>query len=646
MVNTLHDRLDLNPQQRAAVEYFDTPLLLIAGAGSGKTSVLTNKIAYIAQAKGISPNRILAITFTKKSANEMSERTASLLGRKPRWVSTFHSFCVKILREDIGHLGKAFTKEFVIYDIEDTKKILKDVLNRLNFKADDADTARGIISKAKQEYRSNVFDRIASLPYPQNAYAPVAEDYQKTLEQSNALDYDDIIYYTVQLLISQETVRQKWQNRFDAILVDEFQDTNDIQYTLIQLLYRKEHIFFAVGDYNQCIYTWRGSKPSNLFRFLEDFRAVDMKLEKNYRSTKKILTLANEVVSTINSSWSDKVIRLHTDNDAEGEIKYFEAENGMEENIRIAEKITSLVRHHDYKYSDIAILIRMAFLSRGLESAFMSYGIPYTVVSGLAFYERAEVKDLLAYLRLMANPKDKAAFERIINVPSRAIGDVTISNIRQNYKTNWLQALKDTKLSAKQQTFVTGFISMIEKHTAHIEDKPYSVLMDIISDIRYLEYIKQFYKEDYEDRIENISELSNVLKTVEDKEKKFSEFLEENILSSEQDKIGSDDTVKIMTCHAAKGLEFPVIFAPALEEEVFPAFRSLSNSTALEEERRLFYVTVTRAKERLYLSSAETRYKFGNESYMTMSRFLEDIEHLLKESKEVFKESQPDKQAS
>lgn len=626
----------LNPQQKEAVEYFDSPLLLIAGAGSGKTSVLTRKIAYMVKAKRINPNRILAITFTKKAASEMAERADHLLGRKPRWISTFHSFCVRVLREDIEALGKGFDRNFVIYDTDDSIKIIKAVLGRLNMKATDADTARSLISKAKQEYRTNIMDHIGKLPYPQNAFAPVAEEYQKDLEKSNALDYDDLLFFTVELFAQNKAIREKWQHRFDAIFIDEFQDTNEIQYTLIQLLHNRQFLF-AVGDYNQCIYTWRGSQPSNLFRFLEDFKAVDMKLEKNYRSTRRILEVANEVVSHINSAWADKVIQLHTDSETEGDIEYFETDTSAEENEKIAEKIISLTRHHDYSFSDIAILLRMSFLSRGLESTFMSYNIPYTVVSGLAFYERTEIKDLLAYLRFTANHKDKAAFDRIINTPSRGIGSVALAKIRDSYRTDWLQALRDTKLTARQRLNIGGFISMIEKHAAYIETKPYSALMDMLEDLRYVNYVKNEYKDNYEDRIENISELANVLKNIEDEEKSFSEFMEDYILTSDQDKIGSEQTVKIMTCHASKGLEFPVVFAPALEEEIFPAFRSLSNETALEEERRLFYVTITRAKERLYLSSSEMRMKFGNTTFMSKSRFLDEIEHLLvTESEEAF----------
>jgi DNA helicase-2/ATP-dependent DNA helicase PcrA len=617
----------LNPQQKAAVEYFGSPLFVSAGAGSGKTKVLTQKIAYLVKEKDIRPNRILAITFTKKAANEMAERIAKMLTIKPKWISTFHSFCVKVLREDIHMLRRSFDRRFVIYDTSDSLKLIKDILKRFSRETKEADEARDIISKAKQSFRSSIFDHIAALPYPASTYVEVAEEYQKDLERSNAMDYDDLIYFAVELLSGYPETRTKWQERFDHLLIDEFQDTNDIQFSLIKLLAGKSKNLFAVGDFFQCIYTWRGSRPSNIERFIREFGAKEMKLEKNYRSTKRILDIANTVVSKVECGWTDKVLELHTDNKEEGDVEYKKHADAISESVWIAEKIRQLSRNNTY--SDMAILIRMTFLSRALESVFMRHHIPYTIVSGVGFYQRAEIKDLLSYLRFIANPKDAAAFERVINTPGRGIGKKALLNIRQNFRNDWLQALRDTRLTAKQRLAVDIFVKTVEGYSNSVEDAPYTVLMGLIEDLGYFAHLDREYKEDSEDRMENVSELSNVLQALEEEGKPFSEFMEDNLLASEQDKIGKEDSVKILTLHAAKGLEWPVVFLPALEEGIFPSAKSLISQSAIEEERRLFYVGTTRAKEGLYLSSAESRMKFGQTSCMMKSRYLHEIKHHL-----------------
>jgi DNA helicase-2/ATP-dependent DNA helicase PcrA len=619
----------LNPQQKAAVQYLDSPLFLSAGAGSGKTKVLTHKIAYLVKEKAIKAHRILAITFTKKAANEMAERVEKMLGIKPRWISTFHSFCVKILREDVHTLGLPFDRRFVIYDEDDSIKVLKDVLKRQNRDRKEAVIAREVISKAKQEYRGSIIDHIKALPYPASSFAETAREYLGDLERSNAMDYDDLLYFTVHLLYSSPEVRKKWQEKFDYLMIDEFQDTNDIQFLLIKLLAGGKKGLFAVGDFFQCIYTWRGSRPSNIGKFISEFRAKEMRLEENYRSTKKILAIANTVVSKVSCSWSDRVLELRTDKEEEGEVKYVKKADGISESIWIAEKIRDLTSGH--KYSDIAVLIRMAFLSRGLESVFVQYGIPYSIVRGLAFYERAEVKELLSYLRFISNHRDKAAFERVINTPTRGIGKKGLSLIKGSFKTDWIQALRDTKLPQRQRISTDEFIKTVEKHTESVEERPYTVLMDLVEDLNYLDYLQKEYREDYEDRIENVSELANVLEKLQEEGKLFSEFMEDSLLSSDQDRIGSEDSVKILTLHAAKGLEWPVVFIPALEEEIFPSAKSLQSDSALEEERRLFYVGTTRAKERLFLSSVDARMKFGLTLCAMRSRYLREIRHHLTE---------------
>lgn len=616
----------LNQAQKAAVEHFGSPLLLLAGAGSGKTRVLTHKIGYLIKEKGFRPHRILAITFTKKAAQEMAGRVENMLAIRPRSISTFHSFCVRVLREDIAALGMNFDGKFVIYDQTDSRKTLKDILHRLSLDPKEADEVQRIISNAKQTYRENIVEYIASLPFPKDQYAEVAGIYQRYLEQSNALDYDDLIYYTTRLFANRAEVLGKWQDRYDFFMVDEFQDTNEIQYSLIRLLSAKNrNNIFVVGDPFQTIYTWRGAVPENILKFAADFKATEMKLEKNYRSTQKILDVANIIIGKVDRIWADKALTLHTDSVEDGAVEYRKAAYHEEENRRIAEKIKGFAR--DRSYSDIAILIRMSFLTRGLESTFMQYGIPYEIVRGLAFYERAEVKDLLCYLRLIANIRDGAAFDRVVKTPARGIGKKALAAITESFRTDWIQALTDTRLSRKQRTDADALVGMLSKHSDTVEEKPYTVLMSIITELGYLQYLEHEYKEDFEDRIENVSELCNVLLDIETEGKTFSEFMEDSLLASDQDRISQEESVKIMTVHAAKGLEWPVVFLPALEEGIFPSERSIMSMSgaALEEERRLFYVACTRAKEGLYLSSADYRMKFGRTSPMLPSRYIGEI---------------------
>jgi DNA helicase II / ATP-dependent DNA helicase PcrA len=619
----------LNIQQKEAVEHYGSPLLVLAGAGSGKTKVITHKIAWLIQKKGIKPNRILAITFTKKAAREMQERVEKLLSVKPKWISTFHSFCARMLREDIGALGRSYNGNFAIYDEHDSRKLLKDILSRAGLDPKLIDAARDAISKAKQSFRNNIVDHIGSLPYPQSAYAPIAAQYLEDMEKSNALDYDDLIYLAVELLAGNTEIRQRWQDRFDYILVDEYQDTNKIQYTLINLLVGKSGNICVVGDPQQCIYTWRGAHPLNILNFSKDFAAEETKLEINYRSTQKILDVANRVISKADSVWDGKVLKLTCDRDDEGETLYTKSNDNFAECSNVASKVKTLV-DMGYCYSDMAVLMRMSFVSRGFEYAFMDAGIPYEIIGGAAFYERVEVKDLLAYLRLMINKRDRAAFERSVNAPSRAMGAKSIAMIKENFADDWVQALRDTKLPPKQRAGADKFIKLIEDYAPMVDEKPYTVLMELLKEIQYEKYIADHYHEDFEERQGNISELANALKSVEVESRGFAQFLEDSVLAHEQDRIGPSDTVKVMTVHAAKGLEFPVVFVVALEEGIFPSARSLENPQQLEEERRLFYVAVTRAKERLYLSSALYRKRFGDEMYSQRSRYIAEIEDYIK----------------
>ncbi len=614
----------LNQEQKAAVEHFGSPLLVLAGAGSGKTRVLTHKIGYLIREKGLRPDRILAITFTKKAAQEMAERVERMLGIRPRSISTFHSFCVGVLREDIPALGMKYDRGFVIYDQADSRKTLKDILNRFNLDHREADDAQKVISGAKQAFREDIAAYIASQPFPRDRYAETADAYQRELEESNALDYDDLICCTTRLFVDRPGILAKWHDRYDYFMVDEFQDTNEIQYSLMKLLSAgNRNNVFVVGDPFQTIYTWRGAVPENILRFARDFRATEMKLEKNYRSARKILEVANIVIGGVDRMWADRVLTLRTDREEEGEVRYRSAAGSDEENRRIAEKIRDISSSHPF--SDIAVLIRMSFLSRSLESCFMQYGIPYEIVRGLAFYDRAEVKDLLCYLRIMTNTRDRAAFERVVNTPARGIGKKALAAIADSFVTDWIQALRDAGLPRRQRAGADALANMLTKYCGEAEEKPYSVLMSIIRELDFLECLKRDYKEDHEERIENVSELCNVLLSVETSGRRFSEFMEDSLLASDQDRISQEDSVKIMTIHAAKGLEWPVVFLPALEEGIFPSEKSLMDDAALEEERRLFYVACTRAKEGLYLSSADYRMKFGRTSLMLPSRYITEI---------------------
>lgn len=619
----------LNPQQREAVVHFGSPLLVLAGAGSGKTKVITHKIAWLVGEKGIRPNRILAITFTKKAAREMQERVEHLLSLKPSWISTFHAFCVRVLRESIESLDKGFDKKFLIYDESDSIKVIKDILRNMNWEVKEADKARAVISNAKQDYRDNILDYIAGLPFPASSYAPLAEQYQAVLERSNAMDYDDLIYFVVEMFMKNPAVRRHWQARFDYVLVDEYQDTNRIQYMLINLLVGESGNICVVGDPQQCIYTWRGAHPMNILNFTRDFSAAETKLEINYRSTRKILDIANKVISQADRIWEGKILELSAHRDDEGEVHYERRPDNTSECSFIAGKIEDLA-DKGYRYSDMAVLMRMSFLSRGIEHTFVNYGIPYEIIGGPAFYDRAEIKDILSYLRLIMNRRDQSAFDRILNVPPRSIGAKTLQKIKTSYRTDWMQALRDTKLPPRQRANADRFVKVIEGYGDIVDEKPYTVVMELLRDIAYNDYLMEHYKDDHDDRKENVSELANVLKKVEDEGKLFSDFLEDNILSSDQDRIGASDSVKVMTIHAAKGLEFPVVFVVAMEEEIFPSARSLESSSALEEERRLFYVAVTRAKERLYLSSASYRMRYGDTMITSESRYIEEIEEEIK----------------
>lgn len=626
----LEDILDgLNDRQKEAVLYFDSPLLVLAGAGSGKTKVITHKIMYLVKAIGININRILAITFTNKAATEMKERVEKALGEKPPWVMTFHSLCVRILRAEAENFW--FDKNFVIYDEEDSKKVIKKVLKDLNLDEEKIkpDKIKDIISKVKQEedpeYLIDLYG--TSIPMIKTIY----QKYQEELKKANAFDFDDLLLTTVNLLEKNQQTLDRWQQKFDYILVDEYQDTNKIQHQLLKLLVGSKHGLTVVGDPAQCIYTWRGATPDNILEFEKSFPNTKViKLERNYRSTKKILDCANTVIEKASSKWQRKVLKLWTDRDHGEEIQLKILPTEKDE----ANFIARTIKLKGEPYADFAILVRMSFLTRNLEEAMIKAGIPYQIVGGLRFYERAEIKDIISYLRMVVNPRDFASFERSITTPGRGIGEKTLQIISSHFKGSWIEACKEATehLQKKMKESILSYVDIIERLRSEVKKSYPDAVRWLLQEIDYQTFLQEEYDRDWEDRMENIGELISALEEAKEQGKTLEEFLEETTLSQAQDRLESSDTVKIMTIHAAKGLEFKTVFIAGLEDGIFPSGKAFDDPSQMEEERRLFYVAITRAKENLYLTLSKTRHSFSNKPLQTKpSRFLSDIkEHLKK----------------
>jgi len=622
----------LNKQQQEAVLYLDSPLLVLAGAGSGKTRVITHKIMYLVHNLAIPVDRILAITFTNKTAQEMKERVISALSldTHPGWITTFHSLSAKILRMEADRIG--YGRNFAIYDMEDSRKAFRDVIKQmgLNEELYKPERIRNIISQIKQNLDDSVLDFFAlTLPHiPQ-----IHTKYQEYLAKSNAMDFDDLLLNLVKLFDENPDILEKWQNRFDYILVDEYQDTNAVQHRILKQLVGDRDCITVVGDPQQCIYTWRGANPENIFEFEKDFPGTKIiKLERNYRSTENILNLANKVISGANGRWKEKILKLWTDLKGGEDLYLVILETDKKESEFIAKKIQSIVENKGYTYREFAVLVRMSYLSRNLEEAFIKASIPYQIIGGVKFYERAEIKDILAYLRFALQPKDTQAFRRIINLPIRGIGEKTLQKIQDFYTENWLQAVKDVypHLPQKLQMRLQEFLEIIIYIKNNVNDSPADTARYLVDAIGYFEYLKSKYR-DWEDRVANVQELFNALKEVEGSGKTFSEFLEESALSQAQDTIENSNTVKIMTVHASKGLEFPVVFIAGLEEGIFPSGRSFEDPEQMEEERRLFYVAITRAKSSLFITYARKRSTYSGYLNETKpSRFLKEIKNQLK----------------
>lgn len=633
----------LNDRQCEAVKHTEGPLLITAGAGSGKTKVLTCRIAHLLEL-GVAPYRILAITFTNKAAKEMKERVTNLVGAQADsiWLSTFHSFCAKLLRFEVdGFHG--YTRNFTIYDSSDQLVLVKDCLKKLNL--DDKQfmprSVLGTISSAKNVLMdAKAFATQASDFYEQKV-ADVYALYQEKLRENNAVDFDDLLFLAVRLLQEKEDVREKYQSRFQYILVDEYQDTNHAQYALTKILAARWRNICVVGDADQSIYAWRGADIRNIIDFTRDYPdAASIKLEQNYRSTKTILHAANAVIDN-NESRPKKT--LWTENPAGNKIIHYQAQTEHDEADYIAGVIYNRHEISHEPYGDMAILFRTNAQSRVLEEKLMRYAIPYTMVGGTKFYDRKEIKDVLAYLRLLYNPEDSLSLTRIINVPKRNIGATTMEHVAayaEEEGISLFEALSSTDeipVTKRARTSLENFAAMIFDLLNDIEGKDVlSLIETVIKQTGYGDMLDKEAEHDPqgESRKENVGEFLSVAKDYMDSnpDGNLQDFLENVALVSDVDDFESSDSkVTLMTLHAAKGLEFPVVFLTGLDEGLFPHSRTLLDPAQVEEERRLAYVGITRAERQLYVTNAITRTMYGRISAYMPSRFLAEIPSQLME---------------
>ena len=630
----------LNDKQREAVFYTDGPLLILAGAGSGKTRVLTHRIAYLIEEKGINPWNILAITFTNKAAGEMRERVDRLVGfgSESIWVSTFHSTCVRILRRFIDRLG--YGTNFTIYDADDQKTLMKDVckLLQLDTKIYKERSLLAAISSAKDEMITpEEYELNAVGDYHKQRIALAYREYEKQLKANNALDFDDLLLKTVQLLQTQPDVLEYYQERFRYIMVDEYQDTNTVQFHFIRMLATKYRNLCVVGDDDQSIYKFRGANIKNILNFEDVFEdAHVIKLEQNYRSTEHILNAANAVIRH-NRGRKDK--SLWTDNGAGEKLGFKQFDNAYDEAEYIAGDIQEHVRNGERSYNEHAILYRTNAQSRMFEEKFITANIPYKIVGGVNFYSRKEIKDLLAYLKTIDNGVDDIAVKRIINVPKRGIGLTTVNRVQENALergVSFYEALRTADMIpgiGKAATKLDSFVALIEHFRDSAKTKLVSELMQEILDYTgYVEDLKAEGGEEAETRIENVDELLSKIasyeESCEEETPTLQGFLEEVALVADIDSLDENsDYVVLMTLHSAKGLEFPVVYLAGMEDGVFPSYLSMvsDDPMEIEEERRLCYVGITRAMEDLTFTCARRRMVRGEVQYNKMSCFLKEI---------------------
>ena len=626
----------LNKEQQQAVQHTEGPLLILAGAGSGKTKVLTVRIAHLL-AQGVNPYEILAITFTNKAAKEMKSRVEGLVGDVANriWLSTFHSFCAKFLRFELDNfLG--YNSNFTIYDTSDSQAVIKAALKALNLddKYYPVGAMIGAISDAKNKLLFASDFRKQARDFYQQKVADVYEYYERELRKNNALDFDDLLLVAVKLLQSNETVLDKYSKRFRYVMIDEYQDTNHAQYLLAKLLASHWKNIAVVGDADQSIYAWRGADIQNILDFEKDYpNCTSIKLEQNYRSTKIILDAANAVIE--NNEGRPKK-NLWTDKTEGAKIQHFTAQSEHEEAAFIGDTIAKKHDIHGVPYGDMAILYRTNAQSRVLEEALIKRALPYTMVGGTKFYDRKEIKDVLAYLRVLYNPFDDLSLLRIINVPKRSIGATTVAKLQDYARANGTSLfmtltqlhLVDT-IKGKTKEKLEEFGILIFTLVAEMEDKTVlDILESILDRTGYLAQLEESTDPQDQARAENIGELLSVAKDFQDTNPTgtVEDFLEQVALVNDVDSFEQEESkVTLMTLHAAKGLEFPIVFLGGLEEGLFPHSRTLMNPEEIEEERRLAYVGITRAEKELYISNATTRTVFGRTSSYLPSRFIDEI---------------------
>jgi DNA helicase-2/ATP-dependent DNA helicase PcrA len=635
----------LNQQQYAAVTAGEGPILVLAGPGSGKTGVLTRRVAYLIQQMRVKPWNIMAVTFTNKAAGEMRHRIGNFLGERTSGlqIGTFHATCAKILRME--HDSTVYNQDYTIYDTDDQIKAVEQAMGELNIDMKKYTPRRilNAISHAKNEVilphnyvGQDYFTEIVSRIYPR---------YQSILVDSNAMDFDDLLVQMVLLLRNNDVVRQKYQERYQFVLVDEFQDTNTVQYQLVELISKPQSNIFVVGDEDQSIYAFRGADFRNVMRFRNDYPdAKVILLEQNYRSTQIVLDVARAIIDK-NRNRTPKA--LFTDRQGGELVTVHEAYNDEYEASYVMECIHNLMKHEKYTYNDFAVMYRTNAQSRALETACRTNSVPYHLVGGVGFYQRREIKDLMAYLRVVNNPDDQISFARIVNVPKRGIGDKSLkdfhywcadSGISYSVALQKLISGEKNPLSPRVSGLFTKFAEQIRKwQELVVEKKLIALFDDIVADIGYTSHLHTISDtpEQFEERTENVRELRGFLGTYEEEELSLSEFLQEQQLMTDEDRSANDESnaaITLLTLHAAKGLEYPVVFITGLEEGLLPHSRSFDDPDGLEEERRLFYVGITRAKDRLFITYAFKRSLYGGYSTETQvkSNFLFDIpENLL-----------------
>lgn len=634
----------LNPQQKEAVLHTEGPILVLAGAGSGKTRVITHRIAYLIQEKGVAPWSILSLTFTNKAAREMRDRIEALIGARVLdiWSGTFHSCCVRILRREIERIG--FNRDFVIYDTGDQETLIKDCLQRLGYNDRNFPPKQVLayIGRAKDELLyPEAYSINAASDFRMRKISDIYTLYQKKLKANNALDFDDILLHTLKIFDKNPDVLAYYQDKFKYILVDEYQDTNTAQYMLVSMLAKKHRNICVVGDDDQSIYGWRGANMQNILDFEKHFHGCRViKLEQNYRSTERILDAANNVIK---NNYGRKPKLLWTKNLTGEPVYVYKAFDERDEADFTAGMVRNAVARGDNNYGDFAVLYRINAQSRVFEDSFMKMGIPYRIIGAHKFYDRKEIKDIIAYLRVVNNPHDDISLKRIVNVPRRGIGKVTLDRAEQLAYDNGVSIysilLEASKLSelTRASAKIKSFTDMLVKLRSLAEYLDLTELIKSVIDQSGI--IKELEQEDTieaKTRIENIREFQSVVldfvRNSEEEDPGLNDFLAHVSLIADVDTMADEqDRVVLMTMHSAKGLEFPIVFLAGMEEGVFPSYRSIGEESEMEEERRLCYVGITRAREKLFLTFTKSRTLFGNTTYNRQSRFIDEIpEDLLK----------------